>query len=354
MGVLPISHAQTYKRTEIIEYHDDLVLWVLGQLKKTTCVSSVPAATACDGEADSVLAQTDFGWAAMPSRRYAFGKLEQMLGYDSSSALTSGQLGTLRTVADGNSSVTTLSSWKRGIPQSIKYPATPEAPAGATRSAVVNDNGWIDSAIDENGFQTTYQYDAMGRLRLIDYPDGDTVNWHSTSLVFESVAQVEYGIGAGHWRQTVSTGNARKVTYFDALWRPLVVREFDASSPSTTQRFSRFTYDSEGRVTFASYPGPDEALTSGTWTWYDALGRPYQVTQDSELGALTTRTDYLSGFRTRVTSPRGHVTTTHYQAWDVPTHEFPTLIEAPEGAVTTIVRDGLGTPLQITRSDAAP
>ena len=38
----------------------------------------------------------------------------------------------------------------------------------------------------------------------------------------EKVAAAEYGIPAGHWRQTVSTGNARKISYYDARWQPLI------------------------------------------------------------------------------------------------------------------------------------
>jgi len=38
----------------------------------------------------------------------------------------------------------------------------------------------------------------------------------------------------------------------------------------------------------------------------------------SELGALGSHTEYLTGFRTRTTNPRGFVTETSYQAFDQP------------------------------------
>ena len=63
----------------------------------------------------------------------------------------------------------------------------------------------------------------MGRLASIAYPSGDSTVWNTTTQVFQPVNVAEYGIPAGHWRQTVSTGNARKLTYYDALWRPLPV-----------------------------------------------------------------------------------------------------------------------------------
>jgi len=349
----------TPSRTEATVYHDNTSRWILGQVAQVTCTTSTPTNTYCDGDSTSVMSQTSFDptWS-VPVTSKSFGRTVQTLGYDTTSSIASGQRGTVTSVTDGNGNVTTLGSWKRGIPQSIRYPATPEATAGATQTAVVNDHGWIMSTVDEPGFTTAYDYDAMGRLKLIDYPDGDSIDWHNTTLAFEPVAGIEYGIPAGHWRQTISTGNARKVSYFDALWRPLVVREYDTANTAGTQRFSRFTYDHEGRVTFASYPGTSDALSTGIWTWYDALGRPTQVTQDSELGALTTKTEYLTGFKTRVTPPRGqpanaaYQTTTSYLAWDQPTTDLPVAISHPEGAFTDIARDVFGKPTSIKRRNS--
>lgn len=348
------ASALAYSRTETIEHHDDLSLWVLGQVKRTTTNGSETS-------------RVDYGWMALPWKIYSFGELQQTVSYDSTSAIASGQLGTLKTIADGNNNTTTATAWKRGIPQSIKYPITTEAPAGATQSAVVDDAGWITSVTDENGYKICYGYDAMGRLNRIIYPSEtilsacDTLesNWKATSLVMEPVAVPEYGIGASHWRQTVSTGNVRKISYFDALWRPLVVREYDAANVGGTQRFSRFAYDHEGRMTFASYPGTTDALSTGIWTAYDALGRMTSMSQSSELtspsnpsGLLTTRTEYLPGFQTRVTNPRGLLTTTSYMAYDQPSYDWPTAIVHPEGALTEIVRDVFGKPKAISRRNA--
>ncbi|WP_425602269.1 RHS repeat domain-containing protein, partial [Luteimonas aquatica] len=152
------------------------------------------APASCAGQ---VMSQTDYDAAtALPLRSYAFGKLKQTLTYNAD--------GTVATVKDGNNNLTTLSGWKRGIPQSIKHPITPESPTGATESAVVDDNGWIQSTTDENGFVTSYGYDAMGRLTLLDYPDGDSVNWTSTTQSFAPSTATRYGLPAGHWLQTVS------------------------------------------------------------------------------------------------------------------------------------------------------
>nr|WP_295382579.1 RHS repeat-associated core domain-containing protein [Pseudoxanthomonas sp.] len=339
---LPLAaQAQTYSKTETIEYHDDTTLWVLGQVKRTT-TNGVETGS------------TTYGWKALPTQTTQFGKVMQTLAYDSTSTVASGQLGTLKTVKDGNNNTTTFTNWKRGIPQTITYADS------SAQSAVVNNHGWIESVTDENGYKTCYTFDAMGRLASITPPSETTANacdtseasWKKTLLTFQPVAVAEYGIPAGHWRQTVSTGAGQKITYFDALWRPLVVREYDAANVTGTQRFNRFAYDTDGRVTFASYPGTTDALTTGTWTDYDALGRVTSVSQNSELGLLTTLTEYLPGFKTRVTNPKLQVTTTSYQAYDQPTYDYPTGIDHPEGASTEIHRNVFGNVTALRRRNA--
>ncbi len=81
--------------------------------------------------------------------------------------------GTLQTVKVGPNT-TTLGIFKRGVPQSVAYPDTTSV------SAVIDDAGDIRSATDENGFTTSYGYDALRRLTRIDYPADDTVNWLPT------------------------------------------------------------------------------------------------------------------------------------------------------------------------------
>jgi len=327
-ALLPAAvSAQSYSRTEVITYHDNTNKWVLGQV----------ASRAING---TVVESTTFSaTTAQPLTYSSYGKLQQTLTYNAD--------GTVATVKDGNNYQTTLSSWKRGIPQSIGYPD------GKSRSAVVNDSGWITQVTDENGYATSYSYDAMGRLASIAYPSGDSTAWNSTTQVFQSVNVAEYGIPAGHWRQTVSTGNARKLTYYDALWRPLLTHEYDTANVSGTQRFQRFTYDHEGRVTFASYPGSSDALTNGTRTSYDALGRPVAVSQNADSGLLTTTTEYLTGFRTRTTNPRGYQTVTRYMAWDQPTTDYPVAVEQPGGVYTDIARDVFGKPTAITQRNSS-
>lgn len=313
-----------HSRTDSTEYYDDTTKWILDQPAKVV-----------NSDTGLVASQTSYDSNAMPNQNWAFGKLQQTLSYNAD--------GTVATVKDGNNQTTTLSSWKRGLPQSIGYPD------GTGISAVVDDNGWIGSVTDENGYATSYGYDPMGRIASITYPGSDSVAWNSTTQSFQQVGGDEYGLGAGHWRQTISTGNARKVTYFDAFWQPVVTREYDSASVNDTERFQRFAYDHDGRKTFASYPGTTDALSAGVWTSYDALGRATSISQDSELGLLTTLTEYLPGNQTRVTDPRGQITLTGYQVFDQPDYKVPVWIQHPEGAYTDIARDIFGKPTSIRR-----
>ena len=226
---------------------------------------------------------------------------------------------------------------------------------GAIESAVVHDRGWVTSTTDENGaaYTTQYGYDEMGRLSSKSYPTGDSTAWNTTTSSFVPVASSDYGIPTDHWRSTVQTGTGVKTTYYDALWRPLITLTQDTND-STTKSFTVNRYDALGRMVFTSYPvasltSVNDALT-GTATTYDALGRVRLIKQDSELGVLTTNTEYLSGFQTRVTDPKLHVTTTTYQVFDAPATEAPVSIASPGGVTTTIARDAFGKPLTVTRT----
>lgn len=333
---LPLSAAaQTYTRTDQIAYHDNLSKWVIGQ-----------AASSKNTNTGVIEYRTEFdSTSAVPLRHYGagttavLGQLKQTLTYNAD--------GTVSSVKDGNNNTTTLSSWYRGIPRSIGYPG------GATQSAVVNTLGLITSVTDENGFSTSYSYDAIGRLASIVYPTADSTAWNTTTQVFEKIGSVEHGIPAGHWRQTISTGNARKIAFYDGLWRPLVTHEYDTANMVGTQRFQRFAYDHEGRTTFASYPGANSSLTVGTSTGYDALGRPVLVSQNSELGVLNSTSEYLAAFKTRITNPRGQQTTTSYLAYDRPSTDLPVAVVQPEGVYADIARDVLGKPTSLTQRNAS-
>jgi len=325
-------------RTDATAYSDNLSAWVLGQVASVT-----------NADTGKVVSQTTYdATTALPLSTYSFGNPQPV------QRLTYYADGTVATVKDGNDNTTTLSNWKRGIPQLIQYPATPDSPSGSTESADVNDIGWVRSITDETAATKSFTYDAMGRLSSVSYPAGDTTAWNATTRSFVPVVASEFGLPAGHWRMSVQTGTGVTTTYYDAFWRPVLTWSRDTASAGTDS-FVVNRYDSLGRQTFVSYPVNNlttiaDALT-GTSTTYDALDRVYQVKQDSELGApLTTTTTYLTGFQVRVTNPRNYATTTSFQAFDTPSTDSPVSIASPGGISTTIVRDVFGKPKSTTRS----
>jgi RHS repeat-associated protein len=342
------TSAYAHAKTEVMAYRDSQAGWILGQTESVACVLSNPASTACDG--DVVSSATFDPATSLPVTQSSFGRLIQTLTYNAD--------GTVATVKDGNNNVTAANNWKRGIPQVIQYPPTPEAPAGAVESAVVNDNGWITSVTDENGYTTGYGYDAMGRLASIVYPTGDSTAWNTETFTFTPVQQDEHGLAPGHWTMRRRLGNRHVNTYYDALWRPVLEESLDYADIGGTLSQVVKRYDHEGRIVFQSYPkrGVDRPNESqGIHTIYDALGRTTSSSQDSEQGLLTTLTEYLPGFQTRVTNPRGFQTLIQYQAFDQPIHDFPTGITQFAGAdtsATEIHRDIFGKPQRIRKRNA--
>ncbi|MEP6633896.1 MAG: RHS repeat-associated core domain-containing protein, partial [Luteimonas sp.] len=323
----------SYSKTDTTAFYDLLSSWMLGQVQSSTTGSTV-------------VSSSTFSALGQPITESSFGKLQSTFTYNTD--------GTLATVKDGNNNVTTLSSWKRGIPQTVTFPVTADQPTAVSKAVTVDDNGWIKTSTDENTYTTTYTYDKMGRLATMAYPTGDSTVWNTTTQTFVPVVGAEYGIPGGHWKQTVSTGNARKETYFDALWRPLVTRAYDNVDTANTTTFNVTRYDVSGHAIYASYPmrtlSSYTTPTLGMRTTYDALDRATRVDQDSESGAvLITTTDYLTGFQTRVTNPRGKITTTSYMAYDQPTMDWPVAITHPVGAFTNITRDVFGKPTALLR-----
>lgn len=300
--------------------------WVLGQAWKTT-------------QEGRVIGQTDYDAKVLPLRTYAFGLLQATYGYAPNGMMT--------TITDPRGNVTTLSDHKRGIPQLIRFAdLTTIAPS-------VDDLGQVTAVRNQLSDSTTYRYDAMGRLEQTGFPSNDTVAWNPVNRSFRRIGFAQFGLPEGHWQQEIRTGNALTTTLYDAMWLPRVIMTEDTAT-SNSRSYVVKRYDADGRETFSSYPvdvAPtvDTAL-DGTHTLYDALGRVVSIQQESELGLLSTYKEYLPGYRTRVTNPRGFATTTSFQTFDEPSEEAPTRIEAPQGVTTVIARDAFGKPLSITRS----
>ncbi len=327
-----------YSRDESAEFYDHRAKWILGQVAAT----SINGMESGRAEFDPV--------TALPLRVSAFGKHKNSFTYLAD--------GSLESIKDGNGNATVFGSWKRGVPQSIRRPATPESPSGATESAVVDDRGWVIGTTDENAFTSQYSYDGMGRLAGVVYPQNDTVDWYPMTQEFTRVASPEYGLEANHWRRVSITGNRRSDTYYDAFMRPVLEMEFDVADASRNTQKQVFTrYDGMGRMAFRSNPTRHvadfrQSMTGASYA-YDALGRITSTMQDSELGALSTTIEYLAGFKRKTTNPRGLSTVETFQVFGQPSYEAPAVIDVPENVRTQIMRDAFGKPLQIQRVSTA-
>jgi len=60
----------------------------------------------------------------------------------------------------------------------------------------------------------------------------------------------------------------------------------------------------------------------------------------------------MSGFQTRVTTPKGQQTTTRYRALDQPDQDHPIHIAHPAGEYTHVTRDIFGKPTVLRRSNS--
>ena len=317
-----------HSRIEQTTYHDNPLYWVLGQV----------ASSRVD---NAVVAETTFYANGLPHTTKSHGLLTETLAWNTD--------GTLASSKDPRDNTTVLTQWYRGMPQLVRFADL------TTMGANVDVNGLITSVTDALGSTINYGYDTSGRLASITYPSNDSTAWNPTSIEFKKLTASELGFPAGHWRQKISTGNAIKLTYFDARWRPRMVREYDTTNPTATDRYQAWRYGPDGRTRFSAYPtavaSSIDSLTKGVHTLYDDLGRPTTVTQDSELGPLETVSEYMSQLRTRVTSPKGAVTTTNHLAWGQPSLDMPIAIAHPEGVFTHIARNFLGNPTALTRSN---
>ena len=331
--------AQTYSKTEVAEYHNDKSQWVIGVQKRLSVDGIEVWRTTLDAR-------------SQVHQLYQYGKLRQTRTYT--------QDGSVATVADGNNNVTTLADWYRGTPRLINHPATPESPSGSTQKATVNPSGWITSTTNELEVTTSYSYDSMGRLASTTYPDEPGFLWNVASSSFKQLTASDWmppGVTSGQWVQILKNGTYRKDTYYDGLWRPVLTHEYDEVNKPGTLRSQSTIFNIGAKVAFQSFTSSELIPAAlGTWSFYDATGRIKEVRVDSELGSqLITKTQYESGFKTRVTNPRGYQTVLEYQVFDVPATDALTGITRSAGAdtsVTEIHRNNLGLPLRIRKRNA--
>lgn len=228
-----------------------------------------------------------------------------------------------------------------------------------TLSTYNSENGNIMTSTDINGLQTTYNYDALGRLNLTTLPDGNTVSsslfWNDNYAPANSV----------YYDLTQASGSVPVRTYYDLFGRVLrqVNKGFDgtdiytdktyntlgqvyqSSDPyfSTAQpEWTTYSYDVYGRSTGVSSPlsNVTMAYSARSVTTTNISTSPYKVftkTFDA-LGQTVTATDaggtlsyayYSSGKPKTIISPGNVITSMQYDNWGNQTQ----LIEPNAGTI---------------------
>jgi RHS repeat-associated protein len=176
-----------------------------------------------------------------------------------------------------------------GILQQTTYPTT----NGVSHVTKVNpdcSSGLPLSTTDQNNEVTTYGYDGLGRNNSIIYPDGG-----QTTYAYPTPTQMIQ-------TRLISSGASSTLTAtLDTYGRKSQVSLADPAGTDTVT----FAYDVDGRLQYMyspqrSTPSPTDGYT---FTWYDALDRPYQIQQPDVNSKIQIA---YSGNSTTVTDENGH------------------------------------------------
>ena len=218
--------------------------------------------------------------------------------------------GTLFSVENALGQITYLDDHHRGWPQTITRPD------GATLISDIDDNGWVESQTNANGYTTSYAYNSVGWLTGIAPP---VVSGEYSA---PTVISYQHDPTAG-LIQTLTRGSLQTVITYDGFYQQIQQQASDTSTGA--QHVIRRAFDHLNRPVFESLPSSSASTAIvGTRTEYDGLGRvtaTHLTTNglDPNLAPYASvTTEYLSGNRRRVTDARGNVTTTTYQGYGGP------------------------------------
>ncbi|WP_164852328.1 colicin E5-related ribonuclease [Rheinheimera riviphila] len=235
-------------------------------------------------------------------------------------------------------------NYKRGKPQQVKLPQRYTASCTANSSChillsqTINDTGTVKDVTDLNGHKTSYGYDSLNRLQLIDPLDSA---WANTNITYDADVS-----GLGVLVQNISRGNYRKAITLDGLMRPVLSKEWDSSNEAYTVRYVRQQFNAYGKAEFASVPSINSNEQFGTVTEFDGLQRELSQTNTAN-GDVTYQ--YLANNAVAITNGRNYETATEYLAYGSPATELATKVSQPESVATSIVYNLFGLPSQITQ-----
>jgi len=304
----------------ITTYHIDEDLWIVNQAKNQNIV----------GVGDTV---REFD---------ASGNLESINQYGTTTTFTYTSEGDLATEKNAKDQTTKYFDYYRGTPRRIEYPEN------KTIIREVNNSGTVKSETNGRGFKTSYEYDVMNRIKLVDLPINTDVTIGYTSNNSRLV-------------RTLTRGDFQEITTFNGLLNPVQIEKLDTV---TNQRITTVTeYDIYDRPTFISKPtyGSYSGIlsqTDGISRSYDALGREVLVRnpdgtqrrfcyiqQDCGSGPIATAGTI------EVQDERGFNTVSHYYAYGTPDNNLLRNLDAPENVRTIINYDKLGNVTRIWQGE---
>ena len=265
----------------------------------------------------------------------AKGNLEQQNSFGVITSFTYTSEGDLETETDANNQVTTSSDYYRGIPRRIEFPEN------KIITRTVNSTGTVESETNGKGFVTSYDYDVMDRLVLVDYPAHADVS-------------VDYTIYNSRLVRTLTRGSFQEETRFSSLMNPVQVEKTDLATATKITTVNEF--DILGRQTFVSKPtygnypvnlNQSQRDQFGVTTILDALGRELEVRNPDGTQRFTAfnneggSTSQPEAGSVRITDERGNITINRFIGYGSPGDNRLVRIEAPENMSTTADYDKL-------------
>ncbi|OYY93773.1 MAG: hypothetical protein B7Y41_09905 [Hydrogenophilales bacterium 28-61-23] len=156
--------------------------------------------------------------------------------------------------------------------------------------------GKVTRLVGPNDLTTTWQYDGFGRKILETRADTTTTTWAYLDCDSTCPSYAKYYV------QTLSTGAPESRVYYD-----MHNREVRSATVGFDGRWVNkdTEYDVNGHVSRVSRPYYDNEPAQWTTSYYDELGRPYQI--DDADGGIT-RISY-QGLTTITTNPKGQTKT---------------------------------------------
>jgi RHS repeat-associated protein len=321
------SSVQSDERIFKYSYQHDRTNWILQKLNEVQ-------------QNDAIINSVTLDNLGRTSHHYRYGRLVGRYTYKTE---PSSEKGALDQYFDGLDRGTSFSDYNAGRPQKITRPD------GESSYQYVDDNGWTTKKIDFNDNCTNYSYNSIGWLTQINHCDE---RWSDTNIDYTTTPSDDDTpyVNAGMLKQTMTTGNHKRVIYHDGFYRPALVKEWDTNQTSIA-RYLRSGYDVLGRNTYQSFAHSSASTPYGINTEYDGLSRVKTTTNNTLTG--NTHYTYLNNNRVQVNDNNGHVTTTSYLAYGVPNQNQATLIASPHGVNTTTAYDIYGKVKSITQGGIA-